>query len=74
MSCPLCSPGQQLVMYEFVACLAGILPYFDFKPSEGVTASGLKYQKPELAESFTASLTVPLVVDVRVRESVEVLT
>ena len=55
-------------MYEFVACLAGILPYFDFKPSEGVTASGLKYQKPELAESFTASLTVPLVIDVSALE------
>lgn len=64
-----CSPGQQLVIYEFVACLAGILPYFDFKPSDSVTTSGLVYQKPELAESFTASLTAPLVVDVRIRDT-----
>ena len=58
-------------MYEFVACLAGILPYFDFAPSKRCTTSGLIYQKPELAEAFTASLTVPLVVDVRMREGVE---
>ncbi|TBU46500.1 cytochrome P450 [Dichomitus squalens] len=66
-------PGQQLVMYEFIACLSGILPYFDFAPSKGVTASGLIYQKPELAESFTASLNVPLVVNVRARDTLEVL-
>ncbi|EJF57473.1 cytochrome P450 [Dichomitus squalens LYAD-421 SS1] len=66
-------PGQQLVMYEFIACLSGILPYFDFAPSKGATASGLIYQKPELAESFTASLNVPLVVDVRARDTLEVL-
>ncbi|TBU46495.1 cytochrome P450 [Dichomitus squalens] len=64
-------PGQQLVMYEFVAALAGILPYFDFAPSERPTTSGLTYEKPELAEAFTASLTVPLIVDVRVREGIE---
>ncbi|RPD60602.1 cytochrome P450 [Lentinus tigrinus ALCF2SS1-7] len=64
-------PAAPLVTYEFVACLAGILPYFDFAPSMRTTADGKEYQKPKLAEAYTAPLEGPLVVDVHVLEGVD---
>ena len=63
------SPAVQLATYEFVATVAGILPFFDFVPSKAETPHGKAlYQEPVMAESFTSSLAGPLWVDVRVRD------
>ncbi|KAJ3551970.1 hypothetical protein NM688_g4406 [Phlebia brevispora] len=62
---PRLCPAAQLVAYEFVACWAGILPYFDFSPMKNVLPDGTRYQEPRLIEAFTPSLSCPLMVDVR---------
>ncbi|KZV67413.1 cytochrome P450 [Peniophora sp. CONT] len=64
---PRLCPAAQLATYEFVATMAGILPFFDFEPSK---APGL-YEEPSMNESFTSSLAGPLWVDVRVRKGMD---
>ena len=66
------SPAAQLATYEFVATISGIIPFFDFVPSQAVAANGeALYKEPRMAESFTSSLAGPLWVDVKARKGAE---
>ncbi|KAI0744628.1 cytochrome P450 [Earliella scabrosa] len=69
---PRLCPAAQLATYEFVACLAGILPYFDFTHLEGVSPNGKPCEAPSMAETYTSSLAAPLWVTVRRCEGAEV--
>ncbi|KAJ8482009.1 hypothetical protein ONZ51_g5633 [Trametes cubensis] len=63
----LCSPAMQLVTYEFVACWAGIVPYFDFECLTYDSETGRKVEAPRVAEAFTPAMAGPLMVKVKQR-------
>ncbi|VDB98242.1 unnamed protein product [Peniophora sp. CBMAI 1063] len=64
---PRLCPAAQLATYEFVATMAGILPFFDLEPSK---VPGL-YDEPSMNESFTSSLAGPLWIDIRMRKGMD---
>ena len=61
------SPAMQLVTYEFVACWAGIVPYFDFECLTYDSETGRKVEAPRVAEAFTPAMAGPLMVKVKQR-------
>lgn len=58
-----CSPAARLTTYEFISCLAGILPHFDFELDEST-----KLDKPEIAEAFTIAMEGKLNVKITPKE------
>ncbi|KAI0677744.1 cytochrome P450 [Trametes maxima] len=68
---PRLCPALQLVTYEFVACWAGLLPFFDFERLTHDPQTGHEIGEPEIAEAFTPSMAGPLKIRVRARESNE---
>ncbi|KAL1944350.1 hypothetical protein VTO73DRAFT_3535 [Trametes versicolor] len=63
-------PAVQLVAYEYVTCMAGILPHFDFTPITHDPATGEKIEPPQMAEAFTPAMARPFMVHVQAREDV----
>ncbi|KAI0650932.1 cytochrome P450 [Trametes meyenii] len=64
---PRLCPAMQLVTYEFVACWAGILPYFDFERLTHDPHSGREIEEPAIAEAFTPSMAGPFKIRVKTR-------
>lgn len=65
------SPAAQLVAYEFVTCMAGIVPYFDVTLLDHDPATGARIEPPKMAEAFTPAMAGPLMIQVQARLEID---
>ncbi|OSD02319.1 cytochrome P450 [Trametes coccinea BRFM310] len=64
-------PAAQLVAYEYVTCMAGILPYFTFSAVTYDPATGETLSAPEMVDALTPTMGGPFMVNVKQHEGMQ---